>query len=123
MINKIKYLILGALIISSVLIVSAAVTIHPNDYVAYVQQIVDMKPNLTDTSNSSWDWSYNTLYMPLITGSPTYTYSMVPMTVTVDYSQPANIKPLIKAKISNWAITHGYDLKKDILPSFSVENP
>lgn len=122
--NKLKYGIIGILIISSLLIVSAEKLIsasrQPNDYFVFIGPFEEIEASQTD--DNALDLMYPVYYIP-ITGGTTYTNALVHLRTTINISQPQQINSLIKDDVVNAAVNRGFNLIKIIRPNYDLVNP
>ena len=102
--NKLKYLIVGILIISGLFAVSAAVTRQPNDYFVFASTFVDIVPSPVD--DNKLDLTVTAYYIPL-TASQTWTLTVRPVTATINISQPAQIQNKVKTALVDEGISRG----------------
>ena len=117
--KNIKYLLAGILILSSIFAVSAAIR-NPNDYYAFMGTFTNIETNVID--DNRLDVTFTTYYIPLTSGG-TYTLTVMPITATVNISQPAQINTKIQNAIKTEAIIRGYNLRKIIMQSYNVVTP
>lgn len=122
--NRIKYSIIGILILSGLLIGSASkinmLARQPNDYFAFIGGFENIEASPTD--DNAIDLFYPVHYVA-VTRGPTYTNTVVHLKTTINISQPQQINLLIKNDISNDANKLGFNLIKIIRPNYDLINP
>lgn len=122
--KKIKYVLIGILIISVMLIGSAArlnlLSRQPNDFFVFLGGFENIEASQTD--DNSLDLSYPAYFIP-VSGGGTYTNTIIHIKTTINISQPSQINNLIKADVVNEATIRGYNIIKIIRPNYDLVNP
>ncbi len=117
--NEIKIFI-GILLVSLSVPILAAAQAAPNDYIAFVWDVSNFNAS---KGNELLDIEYPVGYIPIVTGSPTYTYTRAYLTTEINMTQPNQINGKIKDTIMAFAVSKGYNIKRIVFQGYNVVKP